>query len=54
MKVMELSIVAKMLTPAAHHGMRCPPRKKSSVDLFLRAKLVPSQTIAPRYANSVR
>ena len=48
MKVMELSIVAKILTPAAHHGMRWPPRKKSSVVLFLRMNEAPSQTIPPR------
>ena len=36
--VSELSIVAKMLQPAAHHGMWLPPRKKSSVFLFFRAK----------------
>ena len=35
MKVMELSWVLKMLSPAAHHGTRRPPRKKSSV-LFTR------------------
>ena len=54
MNVIELSIVAKMLTPAAHQGIRCPPRKKSFVDLFFRAKEAPSQTMPARYRNSVR
>ena len=53
MKVIELSIVAKMLRPAAHHGMRWPPRKKSLVVLFRLREATPSQTIAARYTPSV-
>ena len=38
MKVMAESCVPKMLNPAAHHGMRCPPRKKSLVVFSRREK----------------
>jgi hypothetical protein len=38
MKVIALSWVPKMLIPAAHHGTRRPPRKKSSVVFSRRAK----------------
>ncbi len=48
MNVIELSIVEKMLRPAAHQGMRCAARKKSSVVLFRALNDTPSQTIAPR------
>ena len=44
MKEIELSMVAKMLTPAAHQGTRPPPLKKSSVprSRFMKKKPSPS------------
>jgi hypothetical protein len=48
MNVIELSIVAKMLRPAAHHGTRWPPRKKSLVDRLRRVNEAPRATIAAR------
>ena len=41
MKVIALSVVAKILMPAAHHGMRPPALKKSSVSLlsFIKKKM---------------
>ena len=45
-KVIEDNMVAKMLQPAAHQGSLCPPRKKSSVDLFRKEKKTPIIPIA--------
>ena len=48
MKVIEESIVAKMLQPAAHHCICWPPRKKSSVSFILFMKYTPTPTMAAR------
>ncbi len=53
MKVIELSIVAKMLRPAAHHGIRWPPRKKSFVLLFFFEQTKPILTIPSRYSSTM-
>ena len=43
--VMALSVVAKILMPAAHQGMRPPALKKSSVLFSLRIKKNPKSNI---------
>ena len=48
MKVIELSMVAKMLRPATIQGIRWPPRKKSSVFFVRRENHPPTATIASR------
>jgi len=50
-KVIALNPVPKMLSPAAHHGTRPPPRKKSSVVFSRRENHAPRTTIAARYAK---
>ena len=52
MKVIAESIVAKMLQPAAHHGICWPPRKKSSVSFIRFMKNRPTATMPSRYATS--
>ena len=52
MKVMALSCVPKMLSPAAHHGAREPALKKSSVPRTYLEKRNPCHTTTTRYSAS--
>ncbi len=48
----EESIVAKIETPAAHHGIRPPPFMKSSAPFSRRMKNTPSISMPIRYKAS--
>ena len=53
MKLIDESCVPKIERPAAHHGMRRPPTKKSSLVVPFLAKYSPIITSTPKYEAKV-